>query len=79
MYKTQVDKIALMLRKSIFGLRFFKMKVMRFMFSKDNYVVFPMLKRNCSRKNINQLFNNEKVELFLFWKVSIIIMKVNTV
>lgn len=45
MYKTQVDKIALMLRKSIFGLRFFKMKVMRFMFSKDNYVVFPMLKK----------------------------------
>lgn len=48
------------------------------MFSRDNCVVFVMVKKNYCKKSINQLFNKEKV-VFSFWKVNIIIRKVNTV
>lgn len=43
------------------------------MFLRGNYIVFLKVK-----KNMNQLLNKEKVALFPFWKVNIVIMKVNT-
>lgn len=52
---------------------------MKFMFLRDNSVVCVMVKKKKLQQEKYQPVNKEKVVLFSFCKLNIIIMKVNTV